>query len=135
MNRTWFLLFAIAVGFRGDETLFAADAVELYIEKCAPCHGASGEGTPTGPAHKGNPFITKGDPAEIKEVIMKGREGAAKKYPNIPVGMPGRLVSESEADLLVKYMKGDLQKMRRGALRDRCKPGKHRGPHCDRGMR
>lgn len=89
---------------------FAADGAKLFSDKCAMCHGVKGEGTPTGPAQKGNPFLTKGKPADIKQVIMEGRAGAAKKYPNIPVDMPKGLVSDAEAEALVKFLQGDLQK-------------------------
>ena len=89
---------------------WAADGAKLYAEKCAACHGAKGEGGPTGPALKGNPFITQGKPADIKKVLMEGRQGADKKYPKIPVSMPKGLVSGGEADALVKYLQGDLQK-------------------------
>lgn len=89
---------------------WAADGANLYGQKCAACHGSKGEGGPTGPALKGNPFITKGTPGDIKKVILQGRAGAEKKYPNIPVGMPGGLASEEEADAIIKYLKGDFQK-------------------------
>ncbi|HLG22643.1 MAG TPA: c-type cytochrome, partial [Candidatus Manganitrophaceae bacterium] len=84
------LTIAIYLGTAG--TASAIDASKLYAEKCVPCHGPKGEGTPTGPAQKGNPFITKGKPAEVKKVIMEGRAGKDKKYPNIPVDMPKGLV-------------------------------------------
>ncbi|HZR46954.1 MAG TPA: cytochrome c, partial [Candidatus Manganitrophaceae bacterium] len=89
---------------------WAADGAQLYSQKCAACHGSKGEGGPTGPALKGDPFITHGKPADIKKVILQGRNGADKKYKNIPIGMPGGLSSEPEADALVKFLQGDLQK-------------------------
>lgn len=88
----------------------AADGAKLFAEKCVACHGPKGEGTPTGPAQKGNPFITKGKPADIKKVLMEGRAGVAKKYPDILVGMPDGLVSATEADELVKFLQGEMQK-------------------------
>jgi len=89
---------------------WAADGAQLYSQKCAACHGSKGEGGSTGPALKGDPFITHGKPDDIKKVILQGRNGADKKYKNIPIGMPGGLASESEADALVKFLQGDLQK-------------------------
>lgn len=88
----------------------AIDTVQLYGAKCAACHGPKGEGTPVGPPQKGNAFIAKGSPAEIKKVIMEGRAGKDKKYPNLMADMPKGLVSEAEADALVKFLQGDLQK-------------------------
>lgn len=115
---------------------WAVDAARLYGDKCAPCHGGDGQGTQTAPPHKGNPFITQGEPEAIKEVILKGRQGAEKKYPDIPIEMPGGLVTEKQAEALVGYMKGALQTSEEGFLRGRCAPGEHRGRHCDRrGMR
>jgi hypothetical protein len=49
-------------------------------------------------------------PADVKRVIMEGRSGAAKLYPNIPADMPKGLVSEAEADALVTFLQKDLQK-------------------------
>lgn len=88
---------------------FAADGAKLFAERCAACHGPKGEGTLTGPAQRGNPFITKGKPADIKKVIMEGRVGVAKKYPDILVGMPDGLASATEADELVRFLQGELQ--------------------------
>jgi hypothetical protein len=41
---------------------------------------------------------------------MMGRTEKEKKYPNIMIPMPTGLVSDTEADALVTYLKGDLQK-------------------------
>ena len=109
MSRTWSLIVAVACLGIGTEAL-AVDAPKLFSEKCAVCHGAKGEGTPTGPAQKGDEFIVTAKPADVKRVIMEGRAGTAKLYPNIPVDMPKGLVSEAEADALVKFLQGDLQK-------------------------
>jgi mono/diheme cytochrome c family protein len=99
----------IALSFAASGSALAADGAAVYAGKCAPCHGPKGEGSPTGPPQKGNPFL-KGDAAEIKKVILGGRAGALKKYPNIPVDMPAGLVSEAEADAVLKYLTTDLQK-------------------------
>jgi mono/diheme cytochrome c family protein len=89
--------------------VWGADGAALYAEKCVSCHGAKGEGSGTGPPHKGNPFVTKGNPADIKKVIMEGRSGEARKYPKLPVKMPKGLATSAEADDLVKFLQGDLQ--------------------------
>lgn len=92
------IILGLLVLFGSAKRAGAVDAARLYAEKFAPCHGAGGGGTPSGPPHKGNPFITGGDPEKIKEVILQGREGAEKAYPNIPIGMPGGLVTKKQAD-------------------------------------
>lgn len=86
------------------------DGAKLFGDKCIACHGTKGEGTQVGPALKGDPFVIQGTPAEIKHVITSGRTEKEKKYPNIVSPMPAGLASEAEADALVKYLKGDLQK-------------------------
>ncbi len=102
------LMLAIS-GLGVGSSAFAVDAAKLFSEKCAVCHGAHGEGTTTGPTQKGDEFIMNAKPAEVKRVIMEGRSGAEKLYPNIPVDMPKGLVSEAEADALVTFLKGELQ--------------------------
>jgi mono/diheme cytochrome c family protein len=107
-----FLLASLALGaiLCGPQTAPAADGSELFRAKCIACHGPKGEGTPVGPALKGDPFIVNGAPDEIKKVVMTGRSDSEKKYPDIMNAMPGGLATESEADALVVYLKGDLQK-------------------------
>jgi mono/diheme cytochrome c family protein len=101
----------LAAGSLGMVTAaLAVDAEKLFAERCAVCHGMNGEGTTSGPAQKGDEFIVNARPADVKRVIMDGRSGAAKLYPGIPADMPKGLVSETEADALVKFLQGDLQK-------------------------
>ena len=88
----------------------AVDGAQLFSSKCVACHGAKGKGTQVGPALKGDPFVIQGAPEEIKKVIMMGRTEKEKKYPDIMVPMPTGLASEAEAEALVLYLKGDLQK-------------------------
>jgi mono/diheme cytochrome c family protein len=94
----------------GAEPASAVDGAELFRSKCVACHGPNGEGTPVGPALRGDAFIVKGTPDEIKKVVMSGRTEAEKKYPNIMNAMPGGLATEPEAEALVVYLKGGLQK-------------------------
>jgi len=94
----------------GPTFSLATDGGQLFGSKCIACHGPTGEGTQVGPALKDNPFVTKGGAAEIKKVILVGRTEKEKKYPNIMNPMPGGLASEAEADALVAYLKGELQK-------------------------
>lgn len=100
----------IMMSFFVTNSAMAVDAAALFASKCAACHGPKGEGTPVGPAQRGNAFVTKGKPDEIKKVIMEGRVGKDRKYPNIMAEMPKGLVTETEAEALVKYLQGDLQK-------------------------
>ena len=109
MNRAagWLIL---AGALAWSETAWAADGAGIFSERCASCHGPAGQGTASGPALKGNSFVTSGKAAEIKKVIMGGRTAAEKKYPNLQMIMPAGLAGDSEADALVSYLKGDLQK-------------------------
>ena len=100
----------VAATLVAPEISHAIDAAQLYGSKCTACHGSKGEGTQVGPALKGNPFITKGTSDEIKKIILTGRTEKEKKYPNYMIAMPGGLASEAEADALVAYLKGELQK-------------------------
>jgi mono/diheme cytochrome c family protein len=100
----------LALTFIAPAVSQAMDAAQLFGSKCIACHGPKGEGSQVGPALKGNPFVTKGTPAEIKKVIVAGRTEKEKKYPKIMNGMPGGLASEAEADALVTYLQGELQK-------------------------
>jgi mono/diheme cytochrome c family protein len=102
------LMAVLAFGAVG--AAWGADGAELYAKKCTACHGPKGEGGAAGPALKGNPFVTKGKPDEIKQVITLGRTGADRKYPNFPAGMPAGLASGAEAEALLKYLQGDFQK-------------------------
>jgi mono/diheme cytochrome c family protein len=91
-------------------------AAELYLLRCATCHGADGQGTKhlvpaTGPALKGNPFVVNGSIAAIRNVIRKGRSGSRRlyndTYPNMP-GFGDEAVNDPER--LAKWLKEDLQK-------------------------
>jgi cytochrome c oxidase cbb3-type subunit 3 len=97
------MLFAACVGFAGSA--MAADGEALYKTKCLMCHGADGKGTPMGPAFNGNAFITSSSDQAIAEVITKGREGAAKTYKNIALGMPAQQLGDEEVGALVAYLK------------------------------
>ncbi len=76
----------------------------IFAEKCAMCHGKSGEGSTLAPMLKDTDFI-KGNPKVIKYVITHGRSGNAKKYPEFPIAMPKFKLSDIELDSLVWYLK------------------------------
>ena len=57
----------------------------LYLLRCAGCHGRDGEGTAwdwpkLGPALKGNPFVQNAPASAIIRVIRKGRSGRERLY-------------------------------------------------------
>jgi mono/diheme cytochrome c family protein len=97
------ILFAACMGFAGS--VLAADGEALYKTKCLMCHGADGKGTAMGPAFKGSEFIKSSSDQAIAEVILKGREGAAKTYKNIALGMPAQKLSDEDSGALVAYLK------------------------------
>lgn len=92
------------------------DGKEFYNLRCAGCHGLQGQGTKhilpaLAPALKGNPFVTQGSDAAIRNVIRKGRAGAQRlyndTYPNMPSFGP-EVVPDVGA--VIAYMKGELQR-------------------------
>lgn len=96
--------------------LAANDAAKMYELRCSTCHGANGQGTRAslpslGPALKGNPFIVNGSPAAISRVIRKGRQGQKRLYDDTYPNMPSfGFEVVPDTDVLVAYLKGDLQK-------------------------
>lgn len=106
--RTSYLL---PLAFLAIPSLAFADAALFESKGCVSCHGAKGQGIPgLAPPLKDSPFVTSSSPAEIKTTIIKGRVGANRRHTNIPGGMPGVPMDDADAESLVKYLKGDLQK-------------------------
>ena len=97
------MLFAAFIGTAGS--VMAADGEALYKSKCLMCHGADGKGTPMGPAFAGSEFVKSSADAVIADVIVKGREGDAKAYKNMALGMPAQKLSDEELNALVAYLK------------------------------
>lgn len=105
-----FVALVVSCAFAGTAL---ADGAATYMERCAACHGRKGEGMKSmAPPHKGNKFITEGKAEDIKQVILEGRIGAAKRYSTteFPIDMPNSGLSDSEANEVVKFLQGDLQK-------------------------
>ena len=93
-----------------------ADGKEVYMLRCASCHGSQGQGTKhmvpaLAPALKGNPFVAQGSEAAIASVIRKGRSGQARLYNDTFPNMPSFGVEVvPDVPALVSFLKGDLQK-------------------------
>lgn len=82
-----------------------------YKQSCAMCHGDKGQGMPgLGPALRGNPFVTAGNPKEIEATITKGRAGDQKRYKDYPSPMPPAAIAGDKLQALIEYLRGDLQK-------------------------
>ena len=97
------MLAVVSMGLAG--TAIAADGAAIYKSKCAMCHGADGQGTTMGNAFKGNQSIASGSEKIITEVILKGRNGAAKKYKELTMGMPAQKLSDAEVSAVVAHLK------------------------------
>lgn len=96
-------LLATCVGFSSQA--MAADGGAIYKSKCLMCHGADGKGTAMGVPFAGSEFVASSSDQAIAEVILKGREGDAKKYKNIALGMPAMKLSIEDTGALVVYLK------------------------------
>ena len=68
---------------------------QLFIQRCATCHGADAGGTDRGPALAGNRHLRTRARGDIANVIRKGTPG----------GMPGIALPEEEIDPLADYVK------------------------------
>ena len=109
-NILWMIVIGIYLASVG--TGLAQDGESIYKARCAVCHGAKGQGIKgMGPSFKGNEFIinSKGG-GDIKKVILEGRAGAAKRYKEFPAPMPPIPITGAEAEAVVKFIQGELQK-------------------------
>lgn len=84
----------------------AQDGAAIYKAKCMPCHGPEGKGSAMAPAMTGNQFVKTASDQEIQDVILKGREGAAKKYKQYAIGMPAQKLNDAETKAVTAYIKG-----------------------------
>lgn len=89
----------------GSWNMAMADGAALYKAKCQPCHGVDGKGTAMAPAFAGNEYIKTGTNEQITDVIVKGRQGAEKKYKQYAIGMPAQKLTADEAKDVVAYLK------------------------------
>lgn len=82
-----------------------------YRASCAGCHADDGSGHyPFGPALKGNPFVQNAPSPALLVVIQEGRNYENRTHLAY-VGMPAfPYLRAGEAEALIAYMKGDLQK-------------------------
>jgi len=105
-----FVAFVVSFVFAGTAL---ADGAAKFAERCAACHGQKGEGMKgIAPALKDNKFITDRRAEDIKQVILEGRSGPAKKYSTkeFPIDMPKSGLSVADSDEVAKFLQGDLQK-------------------------
>jgi mono/diheme cytochrome c family protein len=101
----WIAVVALGVAFSG--TALAADGAAVYTKLCASCHGMKGEGMAMmGPAIKGNKFVLESDDAAIKDIIINGRSGDAKKYKDFPLPMVPQKLSDDDVKAVIAHMKG-----------------------------
>lgn len=107
--KRFFGIAAIALSVAVAGSAMAADGTAIYKSKCAPCHGADGQGTAMAPAFKANAFVKGGSDADVAAVIKNGRNGAEKKYKNFAIGMPKQALSDDEVSAVVAHLK-DLAK-------------------------
>lgn len=94
---------ALTVAFAGSA--FAADGAAIFKAKCAPCHGADGQGTAMAPAFQKNAFVKDGKDADIAQVILNGRAGADKKYKQFAIAMPKQTLNDDEVKAVVAHIK------------------------------
>jgi mono/diheme cytochrome c family protein len=104
-----------------NEYTAADGAWRLYKKNCSGCHGFQGQGIqPAGPPLMGNQLVLNAPPEVIKGVIRNGRKGADKAYDEYMrdgkvgyMNMPPFeevVISDTELDLLVSYLKDGFQK-------------------------
>ena len=103
--RTIVLAVATVILFGLSGVAMASNGASIFMSKCSACHGAKAQGTPgMAPKLAGTDFI-KGDAGPIKETIINGRAGGAKKFKEFPLAMPKLGISEADAAAIVDYLK------------------------------
>lgn len=85
--------------------VMAADGAALYKFKCLMCHGVDGKGSSMGPAFAGSEYVRSQSDEAISDVILKGREGEAKVYKDMVLGMPAQKLTVEETGALVEYLR------------------------------
>ncbi len=104
-----FCVLASGIGLAAN-AFAAADGAAIYKAKCSVCHGPEAQGTPMAPGFKGSEFLMSGTDEQIADAILKGREGAAKKYKQFPMGMPKQVLKEDELKAVTDYIKDIAKK-------------------------
>lgn len=92
------------MGLTGS-VMATADGEAVYKSKCLMCHGAGGKGTVMGVPLAGNAFMSSSSDQVIAAVIQKGREGEAKMYKNIALGMPAQQLADEDVSAVIVYLK------------------------------
>ena len=111
---------APAYAAMNNEFTAQGGAWALYKKNCSGCHGFRGQGIhPIGTELLGNAFVQNSRAEAIKQVIRNGRKGKDKTRPTYgvdPQGLmsmpafPQPVISDSELEVLVNYLKGNFQK-------------------------
>jgi PQQ-dependent dehydrogenase (methanol/ethanol family) len=70
-------------------------SAELFVERCAVCHGADATGTDRGPALAANRRLRTRLPSDIANIIRNGTPG----------GMPGFALPETEVSAIAEYVR------------------------------
>ncbi len=105
MKRVFVSLMLVATSMLFVGTALAADGADLYKSRCAMCHGADGQGSIMGNAFTGNRFISSGTDEAITAVILKGRNGADKKFSQFAMGMPAQKLTDAEVSAIITHLK------------------------------
>jgi mono/diheme cytochrome c family protein len=105
LMRTIVVAVATVIMFGMSGVAMASSGASIFKSKCSACHGSKAQGTPgMAPQLAGSDFI-KGDAGPIKDTIINGRAGKAKKYKKFPLAMPKLGISAADADAIVEYLK------------------------------
>jgi mono/diheme cytochrome c family protein len=108
--RIW-VLSALCIFVAGHAAAADQKIVTYFEGVCGACHGDVGQGTANlAPPLKGNKYVIESSEAEIGNTITKGRDGAAKRYKNLPSPMPAQTMSAERLAALVSYLTNELQK-------------------------
>ena len=76
---------------------WAADGKEIFLDRCASCHGRDARGTGQGPGLSGSPRLSGQSVEQIRETVMRGVPGA---------GMPAFDLPDWDLDAVATYVRG-----------------------------
>jgi len=80
--------------------MVAMAGAKLYQDRCAQCHGATGQGVPNAyPALAGNRVVTMDRPANLVQMVMYGGFAPATAGNSRPFGMPPYVLVLSDSEI------------------------------------